>query len=321
MRCIWTLCQAILDNVIVPTDLLLFASVVSEGSFTAAARLQGITKQSVSQRISHLEEQLGVRLLERTTRRLRPTEAGRRYYERCRAIVSQIDDANREAQQQQREPSGLLRLSAPTLYGRRYLAPVLASYLARFPRVRIELVLAERRVNLIDEGFDLAIRVGTLNDSTLSARRLGEGHVYYVASPTFVAAHGLPTPPALGQLPCIGMQPVENWELAGTRYKVQPQLVVNDLEVACDAAVAGVGIAHVPSIVCAEAVRAGRLRLLFGPDGRLSRPVHAVFPSRRQLSPKVRHFLDALTAQIAPMLPLDDPDRTPRRVSERSRSV
>lgn len=301
--------------------MLLFANVVAEGSFTAAGRAQGISKQTVSARIAQLEEQLGLRLLERTTRRLRPTEAGARYYERCRAIATQIEDANREVQQQQAEPSGLLRVSAPTLYGRRYLAKVVASYLSRFPRVRIELALSDRRVNLVDEGFDLAIRVGLLHDSTLSARRLGEGHVYFVASPSFVAAQGMPSPSALPTLPCIGMRPVETWEVAGQSYKLQPKLVVNDLEVGCDAAIAGLGIAQLPSIVCREPVRQGRLQLLFGPAATLLRPVHAVFPSRRHLSPKVRHFLDALSAEIAPMMPLSEADLSPsrRRLGERSR--
>lgn len=292
--------------------MLLFATVVSEGSFTAAARALGISKQTVSERIAQLEERLGVRLLQRTTRRLRTTDAGGRYFERCRAIASQIEDANREAQQQQAEPAGLLRVSAPALYGRRYLAKVVANYLARFPRVRIELALADRRVNLIDEGFDLAIRIGELNDSTLSARRLGEGHVYYCASPAFIAAEGLPTPASLPTRRCIGRRAAETWEVGSESIKIQPHLVVNDLEVACDAAIAGVGIAHLPAIVCRDAVRDGRLQTLFGPEAVLQRPVHAVFPSRRYLSPKVRYFLDDLTSLIAPMLPLDDAPPPPR---------
>lgn len=319
MSFLWTLCQAILDNMIAPADMLLFAAVVSDGSFTAAARSLGISKQTVSQRIAQLEERLGVRLLERTTRRLRTTDAGGRYYERCRAIATQIEDANREAQQGQAEPTGLLRVSVPTLYGRRYLSPVVASYLSRFPRVRIELVLSDRRVNLIEEGFDLAIRIGPLHDSTLSARSLGEGHVYYVASPAFIAAHGMPSATALPELPCIGMRSVETWDVAGQPYKIQPRLVVNDLEVACETAIAGVGIANLPSIVCRDAVREGRLQLLFGAAATRVRPVHAVFPSRRQLGTKVRYFLDLLTALIAPMLPLtpweDSPSR--RRGGER----
>ncbi|MBS2016359.1 MAG: LysR family transcriptional regulator, partial [Deltaproteobacteria bacterium] len=143
-----------------PTDMILFAAIVREGSFTGGARLLGITKQSASERLAKLEAQLGVRLLERTTRRLRPTDAGASYYERCSAIAAQVEEANREVQQQQLEPAGLLRVSAPVLYGRRYLAPVVTSYAARFPKVRIEILLADRRVDLVEEGLDLAIRIG-----------------------------------------------------------------------------------------------------------------------------------------------------------------
>jgi DNA-binding transcriptional LysR family regulator len=306
-----------------PADLLLFAAVVREGSFTRAARQLGITKQTASERIGRLEERLGVRLLERTTRRLWVTDVGGRYYERCSAIAAQIEEANREAQQQQVEPTGLLRVTAPTLYGRRFLAPVVASYLAQNPRVRVEIVLADRRVSLVDEGFDLAIRIGELDDSSLSARKLGEGHVYHVASPAFLAAAaspallagaaspasvgapGAPAAAALRAARCIGTRPVETWQIGAAQVKIEPALVVNDLEVACEAAIAGLGVARLPSLVCRDAVTGGRLRVLSGLGPAMRRPVYAVFPSRRHLPARVRVFLDALAALVAPMLPLD----------------
>lgn len=288
-----------------PADMLLFVAVVREGSFTGAARSLGVTKQTASERIARLEERLGVRLLERTTRRLRPTDAGGRYYERCSAIAAQIDEANREVQQQQLAPTGLLRLSAPVLYGRRYLGPVVADYLRRYPAARVDLVLADRRVNLVEEGFDLAIRIGDLDDSSLAARKLGEGHVYYVASPALLAELGPVTPQALRRARCIGIRSAETWAHGGAQWKVEPALVVNDLEVACEAAVAGVGVARLPALVCREAVEAGRLRVLLGPEAALLRPVYAVFPSRRSVPVKVRVFVDALAALVAPMRPLD----------------
>src|SRR5262249_30591366 len=137
-----------LTMMISPSDMLLFAAVVREGSFTAAARKLGVTKQTTSERISNLEESLGVRLLERTTRRLRLTDSGAGYYDRCAAIAAQIDEANSEVQQLQAEPVGLLRVSSPTLYGRRYLAPVVFDFLSRFPKAQVEVVLADRRVHL-----------------------------------------------------------------------------------------------------------------------------------------------------------------------------
>lgn len=289
---------------IAPSDMLLFAAVVREGSFTRAARQLGITKQSASERIARLEEGLGVRLLERTTRRLRATEIGSRYYERCSTIAAQIEEANREAQLQQAEPTGLLRVSAPVLYGRRFLAPVISSYMARYPKVRVDVLLADRRVHLVEEGFDLAIRIGEVDDASLAVRKLGEGHVYYVASPAYVAAHRRLRPRALQELRCIGMRAVESWEVSGVSLKIEPALVVNDLEMACEAAVAGVGVARLPALVCRAAVESDRLRVLFRAQPAFLRPVYAVFPSRRHLPIKVRVFIDALSALVEPMQPL-----------------
>ncbi len=294
-----------LDDMIPPADMILFAAVVREGSFTKAARRLGITKQTTSERIGKLEARLGVRLLERTTRSVRVTEPGATYYERCTAIATQIEEANAEVQQRHAEPVGLLRVSAPVLYGRRFLAPVIADFLGRHPKVRIEVVLADRRIDLVEEGFDLAIRIGTLDDSSLVARKLGEGHVYYVASPDYLAKHGMPRPEDLRSSRCVGVRPFETWEASGVTSKIEPMLVVNDLEVACDAAVAGVGIARLPAIVCREAVATGRLRVLFGPEPAMLRSVYAVYPSRRHLPAKVRLFVDALAALVKPMLPLN----------------
>lgn len=302
-----------------PADMLLFAAVVREGSFTRAARSLGVTKQTTSERLLKLEDRLGVRLLERTTRHLKVTEAGSQYYERCAAIASQIDEANAEVQRRQAEPVGLLRVSTPVLYGRRFLGPVVAEYMARHPKVRVELVLADRRVALIEEGFDLAIRVGGADDSSLTARKLDEGHVYYLASPAFLARHGQPSPRELSTLPCVGQRPVESWEVGGVASKIEPVLVVNDLEVACEVAEAGVGVARLPALVCRQAVRDGRLRVLFGAEPALVRAVHAVYPSRRHLTTKVRTFLDALVAQVGPMQPLSAPEAARPRPEGRAR--
>lgn len=287
-----------------PADMMLFARVVAEASFTGAARQMGITKQSASERVGRLEEALGVRLLERTTRSVRPTEAGARYYERCAAIAALVDEANQEARAAQIEPTGLLRVSAPVLYGRRFLAPVVAEYLRRYPKARVEILLADRRVNLVDEGFDLAIRIGEIEDSSMSVRKLGEGHTYYVASPAFLAANGAPTVETLRGTRAVGVRPVEQWEVDGTSLRVEPVLVVNDLEVACACAVAGVGVARLPAIVCRDAVADGRLRVLFELSAAMRRPVVALFPSHRNLPTRVRVFLDLLATLVEPMRPL-----------------
>lgn len=288
-----------------PADMLLFAAVVREGSFTKAARQLGITKQTTSERIAKLEEQLGVRLLERSTRQIRLTDVGSTYFARCSSIATQIEEANAEVQHCQSEPVGLLRISAPVLYGRRFLMPVMTDYLVQHPRVRIEVVLADRRVHLLEEGIDLTIRIGTLDDSSLAARKLGEGYLYYVASPDFLAKHGPLSLRSLGSLRCLGTSPFEVWDVGEEKIKIEPDLVVNDLEMVCDAAIAGVGIARLPSLVCREALLDGRLRLLFGAKSVTSRPVYALYPSRQYLPPKVRLFLDALMQLVAPMEPVD----------------
>jgi DNA-binding transcriptional LysR family regulator len=287
-----------------PADMLLFAAVVREESFTRAARQLGLTKQTLSERIRKLEERLGVRLLERTTRRLRVTGAGATYYERCSAIAAQIDEANREVQQRQAEPTGLLRISSPMLYGRRYLTPVIAEYLSRYPQARVELVLADRRVHLIEEGVDVAIHIGPLDDSSLVARKLGEGPVHFVASPRYLAKYGMPSARELRSARCIGFSAFEMWEAQGVKFRIDPVLTVNDLELACEAAMAGVGIARVPAILCRDAVREGRLKVLFGPKPAMLRAIHAVYPSRRNLPSKVRLFVDALATLAEPVVPL-----------------
>ncbi|MBL8682487.1 MAG: LysR family transcriptional regulator [Myxococcales bacterium] len=295
-----------------PSDMLVFATVVREGGFTRAARRLGVTKQTVSERIARLEGALEVRLLERSTRRVRPTDIGAAYYARCAAIAAQIEEANNEVTQRTSEPVGLLRVSSPYLYGRRFLGRVVTEFIARYPKTRIEITLADRRVNLIDEGFDLAIRIGELDDSSLTARKLSSGHMYYVASPTYLARHSAPDPATLRGARCVGMQAHETWKIRGVNVKVEPVLVVNDLEIVCDAAIAGVGVARLPSLVCREAVRDGRLRVLFDDESML-RPVYVVYPSRAYLPAKVRLFIDALAELVEPMQPITRSERAPHR--------
>ncbi len=275
-----------------PSDMVLYAAVVRAGSFTRAAQSLGITKQTASERITKLEERLGARLLERTTRKLRVTETGAVYAQRCAAIAAQVEEANREAQKHQAEPVGLLRISAPVLYGRRYLMPVVAAYLARHPKVRVELVLSDRRVNFTEDAVDLAIRVGPLDDSTLTARKLSDTQLHCVASPAFLSRHGTPTLKTLAAARCVGVRPHETWSFGKAQVKLEPVLVVNDLELAFEAALAGVGIARLPALLSRDAVRARKLKVLFSPVS--TRSVYVVYPSRQFLPVKVRTFIEAL---------------------------
>lgn len=274
--------------------MILFVVVVREGSFTRAATKLGITKQSVSERIAKLEASLEVRLLERTTRQLRVTNAGATYYERCAAIAAQVDEANDEVRQRETEPVGLLRVTSPSLFGRRYLGPIITKFLRTFPKTTVELVLADRRVNVVEEGFDVAIHLGPLDDSSLVARKLGDAPIHYVASPKYLKKFGVPK--SLRDARCIALGPFETWDVNGVKTRVEPVLMVNDYELACDAAIAGLGIARVPAIVSRAAEKQGRLTSLFSTNSR--RAVHVVFPSRAYLPAKVRAFVDALTTSI-----------------------
>lgn len=277
------------------SDMVLFSAVVQESGFTNAARKLGIAKQSVSARIARLESKLGVRLLERTTRRMRPTEAGVAYYERCRRIALEVEEANQEVRSRQVEPAGVLRVAAPYLFGRRFLAPVIVQYMRACPKVRVELVLADRRANLVEEGFDVAVRVGALDDSSLTAVRLGSAPVSVVASPAFLKRNPLAKTDDVVNVDSVGIRSVESWVLDGTRYRVRPKLVVNDLEMAGDAVAASLGIGFLPELVTRARIESGKLRRVCDGTSR-SAPVFALYPSRSLLPAKVRTFLEHLGA-------------------------
>lgn len=284
-----------------PDDMLVFAAVVRAGSFSRAAAELSMTKQGVSARVARLERALSVRLLERTTRRLRPTDAGVVYVERCQAIATQIAEANDVARERQSEPVGLLRVASPTLYGRRFLTPVVSRYLARFPRVQVAVTLTNRPVDLIGDGFDCAIQIGRLKDSNFTARRLGDGHLYFVASPAYLARHGSPSPSALPEARCLGLRTVEDWRVDDLRLRITPVVAINDLESLCDLAIAGVGIAQLPGFVCRDALADGRLQRLF-PAARVPvRQISVLYPSRAFLAARVERFLEMLAAEVEPL--------------------
>ncbi len=280
-----------------PNLMVLFARVVDAGSFTAAARALGLTKQTVSERMARLEEALGARLLERTTRSLRPTDLGARYHVECRALAAQIEDANRLVDEDARTPTGRVRASVPVAFGRRFLAPALGRFAERFAEVSVEISLADHQVDLVAEGFDLAIRVGEVKGQGLVVRRLGEGLVHYVASPAFIAAHPRLRFAELAKVPTLGMQPREVWSFRGTTLEVEPKVVVNDLEVVCQLAASGLGVGRVPALVHAPLSARGELVTLFGGAVAFTRPIHVVLPSRRFVPLKVSALADLLSEQ------------------------
>jgi DNA-binding transcriptional LysR family regulator len=275
-------------------DMATFAAVVREGSFTGAARAFGITKQSISERIARLEDELGVQLLVRSTRSLRLTEIGEQYHRACAGIVAQAETANVIAQQAQHHPSGVLRVTCPVGLSRPLVMPTIEEYRRIHPAVTFEVLVEERVVDLIEEGLDLAIRVGSTSSSpTYMSRPLFDGDAVYVASHAYLERHGEPkTPSELGAHTCVLRRGDTIWKIQGEDVPVGGAVVTNTVFGVADAVLAGLGIGALPELVVRDEVAAGQLRVLFGAPARRMR-FFAMWPSRR-LSLKVRSFLDLL---------------------------
>lgn len=285
-----------------------FVQVVEAGSFTAAGKRLGMPKSTVSARVSQLEEHLGVRLLQRTTRSLGLTDAGAAFFERCARVVADLDEAERSMTDLAAAPRGTLRITAPIELSTSFLGALLAGFSARFPEVSIELVVSDRVVDLVDEGFDLAIRAGRLKEFSLIARRLSGIHTRLFASDAYLERHGVPrTPRQLERHACLrftGFPDPDHWTLQDRRGKevtvrVAGPLSANSLHAVRDAAAHGLGIALLPLFLSYRQPDAGLTRVLPAWSGGES-PLHAVYPSSRYLSPKVRAFLDYLTAAMSP---------------------
>ena len=293
-------------------DLLFFAKVVEHGGFNAASRVLGIPKSRLSRRVAGLEEELGVRLLQRTTRKLALTEVGASFYAHCQAMLAEAAAAEESISRVTAEARGLIRVSCPELLAKTELGPLLPRFMQRHPQVRLLLEATNRRVDLIEEGIDVAIRVRSVieDSASLVARRLGISRQFLVAGPALLEQYGTPTSPAeLARLPALSM----NWpdgrglfallDEVGHNYSVQieqPRLITDDLMVLTEAAEAGLGVAQLPVQLCHEALEAGRLTRLL-PDYIIPGGIlHAVFPSRRGLVPAVRAFIDFLAAELVP---------------------
>ncbi|WP_432822172.1 LysR family transcriptional regulator [Trichloromonas sp.] len=289
-------------------DMAVFTKVVEAGSFTGAARLLGLPKSTVSRKVAQLEEELGVRLLERTTRALKLTEIGATYFENCLRIVSEAEEANLSVARMRATPRGRLRITAPTEFGSLYLGEVVAEYLRRYPQVQIEVELGNRVVDLIEEGFDLALRAGVLPDSSLMARKLASESVFICASPAYLAAKGKPqTPDDLSghEMILSPASPRSHLKLLSeqgemTSVAIRGNLRVNSLAMARDAAVAGQGLVALPEMICWEDLQKGRLLIALEGWAPPGSGIHAVYPSPRHLSAKVKSFIDFLQEKLTP---------------------
>lgn len=284
--------------------MFLFVRIVQAGGFSAASRQLAVPKSTLSRKVSELEESLGARLLQRTTRKLGLTDAGRIYYDHAVRIVADAQIAEEAVRHMQAAPRGLLRVTAPLSFV--MLAPIVSAFLRKYPDVQIDLVCSDRTVDLVEERFDVAIRTGALRDSSLVARSLGALRRVVVAAPAYCKAHGTPRTPAdLEKHACIafaaGASPnVWPLESGGRRIEVRvaSRLTVNDLDIMRAAAIDALGIAWMPEFVCAEDIRARRLRHLLPEWRSAETPVHAVYPTARHLSPKVAAFIDLVRDRI-----------------------
>lgn len=279
-----------------------FARVVETGSFTRAAERLQTAKSSVSETIRGLEERLGVRLLERTTRRVRPTEAGTAFYARCRRILDEAAEARAEAQSLHNTQAGRLRIGAPDGFAPRHLAPAIAGFLAVHPAMEVELVESAAPARLVEEGLDLAIRITANPEQGLVVRRIATSQVIVVAAPGYLAAHGTPgMPEEVARHRCVGYAPLhwrDTWTLGDRQVAVRPRLLTHSSETLRAAALAGIGLTALPDWMVADSLAAGHLMRVLADFPAPGAGIYAVYPTNRLLTPPVRAFVDHLATNL-----------------------
>ncbi|WNG46671.1 LysR family transcriptional regulator [Archangium minus] len=287
------------------TGMSILVAVVDAGSLSAAAAKLGMTSSAVSKQLSRLEARLGIRLLQRTTRRMQLTEAGARYCERARSILESIESVEREAESVQDTPHGTLRVTAPTVLGQVQVMPVVLAFQHAYPAVKVHVELSDRRIDLVEEGIDVAIRMTAQPPSAFVARRLGDDRRVLCASPDYLARAGRPRRPSeLTDHDCIVFvagQPVETWHLRATEdaehtspIRVSGRLHVNNTHALRQAALAGLGIADLPRYLVEEDLAAGRLEAVLGRFIPVGRGVFAIYAPAPYVTAKVRRFVEML---------------------------
>lgn len=281
-----------------------FVAVADLRGFAPAARRLNLSASAVTRLIAALEERLAIRLLQRTTRSVTLTDAGARYLERARRILADIDEAEGAAQAERIEPTGRLVVTAPNLFGRLKVAPLMSAFLSLYPAVVGELSLSDRNMSLVEDGIDAAVRIGVLGDSSLFARKVGETRRVVVASPTYLARHKkLSLPGDIASHDVIhfsGINPLPEWRLFQDGHPSQvpfaPTFVTNSADAAIVHAELGGGLTMVLAYQVTEAVRAGRLRIILAKFEPQPLPIQIVYPTARLLSAKVRAFVDLAVA-------------------------
>lgn len=283
-------------------EIAIFVKVVDAGSFTGAAKNLGLPKSTVSRKITQLEERLGVRLLQRTTRTLSLTDTGSAYYNQCSRIISDVEEANIAVTEMQSKPKGLLRITAPMLFGTWVLSDLVSNFLKKNPEIQIEIVLTDQSLDLIQEGIDVAFRVGVLADSSLIARPLGEASVVLCASPSYIEQHGSPAHPMeLKNHNIINWTHGDDWDFDTPEVlsvDVKPRVSVNEAQSLHKMALNGIGIARLPAFICAQDIADKQLIPILCGWASNPRPIHAIYPSNRHLSVKVRSFVDYVVDEL-----------------------
>jgi DNA-binding transcriptional LysR family regulator len=280
-----------------------FVTVADLQGFAPAARKLGLSPSGVTRLIAALEDRLGARLLQRTTRQVALTDAGARYLERARRILSDVEEAESAAEGERTRPGGRLTISAPVGFGRLHVSPVVSAYLKRYPEVSADLRLSDRMINLVEEGVDLVVRIGHLPDSTLVARHVGQMRRIVVASKDYLKRRGEPrTPEAIASHDTVhfgAMTAAPDWRFASEGREIRvsstPRLSTNSADAAIQYAEAGGGLTRVLAYQAAESLKAGRLKIVLAAFEQPALPIHIVYPTSRLLSAKVRTFIDLVT--------------------------
>lgn len=285
-----------------------FTQVVESGSFSGAADKLGLSTTATSRYVAELETHLQTRLLNRTTRRVSLTESGRAFHERCVQLLADLDDAEQEAAKAARVPRGTIRLTTSVNFGVRHVAPAIADFMALHRDVKFDVSLADRIIDLVEEGFDLALRVGVAGSGNVVARKLGDTRLVPCASPEYLARHGAPRMPEdLSKHDCFTYEyvtPRNVWRFRDSagkeiQVRVSGSLHSNNGDVLAEAAARGAGIVFEPAFIVGPEVRAGRLVPLLQDFTGPPMPIYAVYPSRKHLSAKVRVFVDYLVERFA----------------------
>ncbi len=291
------------DKLLNISGMLVFSSVVDEGSFSAAALKLGLSKASVSREVAALEQRLGAQLLRRTTRRMSLTEVGEAFLTRCRRVVEEAEAAELSVSRLQAAPRGEIRIAAPMSFGHLQLAPRMGRFLARYPNVHVDLDLTDRRIDLVREKFDLSVRISQPREQSYVMRRLSSLRALVCATPAYLDSRGTPeTPSDLENHNCLGYaSPPETWNFVGAKQvRTRGNLNADNGDALRRAALEDLGIVYLPTFLIGDDIRAGRFVPLLVEFTDIETDVFAVYPESRHLSPKVRAMIDWLVEELGP---------------------